>query len=351
MRWTVLVATNVILLGLAVMAAPVPSEAAPCDPRLELDRAADLIDRARDIVERSETREARELLRAAATRLAEGKEKLRAHRPEEACLLARAAQQLTRRSVDMAQNGRAGVGEIERILARTREILEDMAVEVEGFDVAAASRLIEVAFDQQRQADTAFRASRYRLALKLTLLARTTADRARRLAEGRPVEDRRDVERNLVETDRLLDEARRVIRAESAEAPRVVMEALDRAGEMQAQAWRQLRAGRPGLALQLTRQARLFATRALDRVDVEIDRSEIEPLIASTAELLDRLGETLRDGGDSAHQEQLVYARRLLDDAKASLDAGRVRDALGSVRAASVIALQISERLASGSGD
>ena len=159
------------------------------------------------------------------------------------------------------------------------------------------------------------------------------------------------MERNLVETDRLLDEARRVIRAESAEAPPVVAETLDRAGEMQAQAWRQLRAGRPGLALQLTRQARLLATRALDRVDVEIDRSEIEPLIASTGELLDRLVETARDGGDPGLREDLVRARRLLDDARASLDAGRARDALGSVRAASMLALQVSERLASGGGD
>ena len=132
MRWTVLVATTVMVLGLALIAPAAPAWAAACDPRLELDRAADFIDRARDIVVESETREARELLRAAATRLAEGREKLRAHRPEEACLLARAAQQLARRAVDMAQNGRAGVGEIERILARTREILEDAAVEAAG---------------------------------------------------------------------------------------------------------------------------------------------------------------------------------------------------------------------------
>lgn len=351
MKWTVLIALIAALYGLVAFGGAPPALAAACDPRLELDRAADLLDRARDIVERSEIREARELLRAASTRFSEAKERLRANRPGDACLLARAAQQLALRAVDMAQNGRAGVGEIERILARTREVLQDAASGAADSDVPAASRLIELAFDQQRQADTAFRAGRYRLALKLTLLARTTADRARRLAEGRPIEDRRDVERNLAETDRLLDEAGRVIGSEGAEAPRVLAEILDRAVEMQAQAWRQLRAGRPGLALQFTQQARLLATRALDRVDVEIDRSEIEPLLASTGELLDRLGETVRDGGDSSLREHLVRARRLLDDARASLDAGRARDALGSVRAASVLALQVSERLASGGGD
>ena len=45
------------------------------------------------------------------------------------------------------------------------------------------------------------------------------------------------------------------------------------------------------LALQLTRQARLAALRALDRVDVDLNPADIEDMIRMTADLLSRLEE------------------------------------------------------------
>ncbi len=338
MTWAWLAAVVVIL----AWAGPA---AAQCNSRQELERAAELIDRARDEVARSPVAEAKELLRAAESRLRQGGDQAARGNHDNACKLARVAQELALKAADVARRGNRVVAELENILARSDDLIADTAGRVGRGGPPEAERILKLAFKQQDQAKRAFRTDRLRLALKLTLMARDTATRALRLTQGRPAEDAGFIGRSLDETDRLIAEAARVAGEGAGGRPDHAEDLLARARRLQAEGRRHLAGGRPALALQLTRQARLFAIRALDQVDVDLDAADVEGMVEITGELLDRLAEAAVESGDTGARDLLRRAQRLLDDGRASLAKGDVREALGSARAASALALDVAERL------
>ena len=336
------------LLGTLEVSTATPAAAA-CNPRAALERAEAAIERAADEVARSPVREAQDLLRAARERLRQGVDRAGKGDRETACRLAVVAEKLAVKALDLARRGNRSVAELQRLLARTDEWLTEAASAVQRSGSAPAERMLTAAFRQQKEARRGFRSGRLRLALKLTLLARDTAQRALVLARGGAARDRAWVEKSLAETDRLLEEATRLTSGEGAgRTARDLEEILSRSHRMQEEARRHFAAGRARLALQLTRQARLFALRALDRMDVVPSREEVTPLLEATAELVGRLRSEAAEAEDRKADKLLDRASRLLDDARDAMARGEVRKALGEVRAASALALQAAEGLGSG---
>ena len=334
-----LVAVLAALVGLSAVAS------AQCNSRQELERAATLIERARDEVGRSPVPEAKELLRASENRLRQGSDRANHGDHDNACRLALVSQQLAMKASEVARRGNRAVTELEDILARTEELLSDVAGAVDTAGPPEARRLFKLATSQQDEAKRAFRSDRLRLSLKLTLMARDTASRSLRLAEGRPPEDGRFVEKSLDETDRLISEATRVLEESGDADSGPGKDLLARARRLQHEGRRHFDGGRLPLALQLTRQARLFAIRALDQVDVDLNTGDVESMIEVTGELLDRLREAAVEAKDGQARDLLDRAGRLLADARAALQKDQPREALGSVRAASALALDVAERL------
>jgi hypothetical protein len=203
--------------------------------------------------------------------------------------------------------------------------------------------MLVTATRQQRQGERALDQGRPRMALKLTFLARETARRARRTAQGGEDPGRPWVEREMILTDRLLEEAHRVGDGEEVEEARV--QKLEQARRLQAQARRQLAAGELGLALRLTGQARILARRALRGSEAAPAPREVRSMIQTTAELIDRLSANAAEKGDRTALQSLAKAESLLEEAGRFLAAGEPRPALGSARAASALALDVSERL------
>jgi hypothetical protein len=316
---------------------------AQCDLRAEIERALLRIERAREIVSVSPVPEARELLRAAEQRAKEAEERGRRREMERACLLARVSQDLAEKAASVGREGLRDLPQVQNSLERTALFLAEVARELEGNGSREARQMLATATRQQRQGERALDQGRPRMALKLTFLARETARRARRTAQGGEDPGRPWVEQELNLTDRLLEEAAPA--GEGEEPPPARVQRLEQARRLQTQARRQLAGGELGLALRLTGQARILARRALRGADPSIAPREVRSMIQTTAELIDRLSTVAAEKGDRSALQSLAKAESLLEDAGKALATGKTHPALGSARAASALALDVSERL------
>jgi hypothetical protein len=335
-----------LLLGGAVVAVGAPPVLAQCDLDGEVRRALTLIEKATEIVERSGIPEARELLEAARSRTREAVDRGRRGEREFACRLAAVGQSLARKAAEVAQRGLRLLEQLEHMLQKTDEHLREAAQLLEESGSAEARRFLDAARKQQQEAWSAFRSRRARLAVKLTLMAREAADRATRLGEEKGKGGARIVERELDRTDRLLEETARVL--DEADPDPNATQALTAAQRLQTQARRQFRREHPQLALRLTRQARALARRALSRSEIQLQASDVETLIGTTEALVEELAQGVAESGNQRARRLLSRAETLLDDARKALDDGRLRPAVSSARAASALALDVSDLLERG---
>jgi HEPN domain-containing protein len=329
-----------ILAVVALLVGSAPPARGQCDLTAEIDRATQLIERAREAAARSSVPEARDLVRAARDRRDEAVDLGRNGRREMACRMARISQGFALKAVEIARSGLRGLDELERMLERSDQALRDAAGVVHDSRSPDAERMLRSAVRQQKESWEAFRGRRPRIAMKLTLTARETAARAVRVAEGKGVEDPGRVTAELGQTDRLLDEARAVLGGDAAP--------LERAARIQGIARRQLGRGHPGLALGLTQEARGAIRRALADANAAPDADDVEGMIATTAELVRRLEDEAVDQGNRGARDQLGRADALLAQARKALASQDLRGAFGDARAASSLALEVSEMLDGG---
>jgi hypothetical protein len=338
-----------VLAGAGVLAGGVGTARAQCDWELEVERALQTIEKASDVVARSDIPEAVELLQTARIRARQATDRGRNGEREFACKLARVSQDLARRAAETAERGLRMLEQVEQMLRKTDDMLREAASRVGESDAGEAMRMMGVARDQEQEAWSAFRSRRSKLAVKLTLMARETADRALRLAEGGGPDAAGFVERQLHRTDRLIEEAARRLRENDAAADPGAL--LAGAQRLQTQAKRQFRRDHPQLALGLTRQARLVVRRILDRSDVQPETGDVRALIETTDALVAELRDMATDDGNERALGLLARADRLLQDARRALDAGSPRDALTAARTASALALDVSDMLEKGGNE
>jgi hypothetical protein len=329
-----------ILAAAALLVVSAPPARGQCDLTAEIDRATQLIERARDAAAQSSVPEARELVRAARERRDQAVDLGRNGRRDMACRMARVAQGFALKAAEIAKSGLRGLDELERMMERSDQALRDAAGPVHDSGSGDADRMLRIAVRQQKEAWGAFRGRRPRIAMKLSLMARETANRAVRMAEGRPPEDPGRVTAELGQTDRLLDEARSVLGGDSP--------GLGRAVQMQGIARRQLGRGHPALALGLTMEARGAIRGALADANAAPEAEDVEGMIATTTELVRRLEDAAVEQGNRQARDQLARADALLAEAKKSLAAQDLRGAFGDARAASSLALEVSEMLDGG---
>ena len=248
-----------MLALLAMVAIAVPASAQTRDDvATALDRTDDLIARAQDIVtgagnERAdfELAAAVDLQARARTEFGLGHYRIALDLTFKARVRADAAIALVK-----------GLPDPDRVLVqleRTRELLDRARDRIEECDNDRARALLRAAFDIQLRAEAAAKEGRYLAALQLTMSARERALRAMRICNA---EDnlREAAERALARTDEVISRARDLLADHESEPGR---RALERAVEIQGEAWVQFRAGRLEAAVRLTQSARAFAHRAI----------------------------------------------------------------------------------------
>jgi hypothetical protein len=155
-----------------------------------------------------------------------------------------------------------GLPDPDRVLVqleRTRELLDRARERIEECDLDRARAMLRAAFEMQLRAEASAPEGRYLAALQLTMSARERALRALRLCNLQ--DNLHDAaERALTRTDELISRARDMVAEHHSDQAR---QALNRAIELEAEAWTQFRADHLEASLRLTQSARTFAHRAI----------------------------------------------------------------------------------------
>ncbi len=248
-----------ILSLLALVAFSIPAGAQTRDDvQTALERTDDLIARAQEIVTGTDNQQALDELAFAVRLQADARVQFTAAHYRLALDLTLRARLRADRAIALVK----GLPDPDRVLVqleRTRELLDRVRERIEECDSDRARALLRAAFEMQVRAETSAREGRYLAALQLTLSARERAHRALRICN---LQDnmREAAERGLARTDELIARARELIQEHANERAR---QALDRAIEVQAEAWVQFRAEHFEASLRLTQSARTFAHRAI----------------------------------------------------------------------------------------
>ena len=337
---------GIFLFLILALAGDVRVAGAQCDLRAEMGRAASLIERTRGPVEKSGSGDARDLLRAASTRLREAQDRARRGDTESACRLAGVSQSLSRKAAEVARPGGGPprvATDVERMLRATDQVLSDAGSRLPRQGAKEGRNLLRSARNQQNEAWAAFQGGRPRLAVKLTLMARESAGRALRPGEGVYIPDQRSTAQEMEQTERFLNETRRVLGSSGKQKRDPAL--MSQAERLQEQARHHLSRGRSGLALSLTRESRVAARRALGQAEANPGPEDVNAFLDSTQDLVERLHPRAEEARNGQALERLERARSLLSEARQARDDGRWRDAFGATRAASGLALDASEML------
>jgi len=244
---------------LALVACGIPAGAQTRDDvQIALERTDDLIARAQEIVTGTDNQQAIDELAAAVRLQADARVQFSAAHFRLALDLTLRARLRADRAIALVK----GLPDPDRVLAqleRTRELLDRVRERIEECDAERARSLLRAAFEMQVRAETSAREGRYLAALQLTLSARERAHKALRICN---LEDnlREAAERALTRTDEVISRAREVVQEHANERAR---QALERAIEVQGEAWVQFRAEHFEASLRLTQSARTFAHRAI----------------------------------------------------------------------------------------
>jgi len=254
-RWII---TTLSLVALVAIGVPAGAQTRD-DVLVALDRTDDLIARAQEIVAGAADNAQADLELAAAVRLqADARTAFGAGSLRLALDLTFRARVRADRAIALVK----GLPDPDRVLVqleRTRELLDRARERIEECNVDRARALLRAAVEMQVRAEASAKEGRYLAALQLTLSARERAHRALRMCN---LEDnlREAAERGLTRTDEIISRARDLLQDRDNERAR---QALERAIEVQAEAWVQFRADHFEASLRLTQSARTFAHRAI----------------------------------------------------------------------------------------
>lgn len=257
LRTWVLPVVAVLALAAIVFGAPAGAQTRD-DVLLALERTDDLIARAQEVVGGSDNQQALDELSFAIRIQGDARTSFASGRLTIAYDLTMRARLHADRAIALIK----GLPDPDRVLAqleRTRELLDRARERIEECNVDRARSLLRAAVEMQDRAESSAREGRYLAALQLTLSARERAHRALRLC-NLDENLNESAERALARTDELIARAREVVRQTDVEGAH---RALDRAVEVEAEAWTQFRAQHFEASLRLTQSARTSAHRAI----------------------------------------------------------------------------------------
>lgn len=251
---------NIVALAVVTLAAiggPVSAQTRE-EVLIAIERTDDLIARAQDAVSGSDNQQAQVELAEAIRVQADARTEFAAAR----YLIALNFTRRARLHADKAIALVTGLPDPDRVLVqleRTRELLDRTRERIGECDSDRARSMLRAAFEMQLRAEASAREGRYLAALQLTMSARERALRALRLCNLQ--DNLHDAaERGLTRTDELIARARDMVTEHPSDQAR---QALNRAIELEADAWTQFRADHFEASLRLTQSARTFAHRAI----------------------------------------------------------------------------------------
>ncbi|MBM3314406.1 hypothetical protein FJY71_00995 [candidate division WOR-3 bacterium] len=288
----------------------------------ELTKTDRVLERVGPLVERSGNAEAKNLLAEARRLQAEAWNAYHARMPRIAHARTMRARKL---AVDAGVMVDVSPEQVREELHRTADLMDRVRPHVTRVEDARAAELWNMAQSEQATARQSYEARDFRRALKFTFTAR---EHARLVMDilGRQVNPDR-VEAALRKTDNLIERVAGPVR--EAGNPRAD-ELLQKAVEVQAQAWSRFRSRQLREAVKLTMSARDLAFRALELVLGPANPAAAEQALNETEELLRDWAQAIAETENAGAGSLLEQARTLQQSAREQFTAGQHRAAFGS---------------------
>jgi len=219
---------------------------------------------------------------------------------------------------------------VKQHIQKTADLIELASEMVAAQPDPQAAILLESAVGQFERGKEALRSGQVEQAYHLLKNAnRLARDIISRLEEYRPGGDR--VLRELERTDRLIAKAGPDI-AESGDEK--AQQLLDRARQVQAQAYTVFEQGRYQLAHGLTLEARKLTAKAWAMVSGPVSPERVQQALTATDELIDRLRPVIMESGHEDAIELFRSAGSHQEKAKAALAEGHYKVALAQTKIA-----------------
>jgi tetratricopeptide (TPR) repeat protein len=295
------------LLALLVACGDVLAEQRKAEAERELNITQNVIEKVRRLVEESENRRAEEPLRRAVELQGRAMREYRGNSFGVTVRLTLVARDFAKRAAKLAGEASENRELVLRELDRTRDILRDARERVGEAGERGAGDLVGTALERQEQAETAFREGRFRLALRMTQMARDLGHKALETVRGEPGARPQRVGDAIEKTDEILSD---ISSALEGDKPPLLEEAL----RLQEKAAADFSAGRFGSALKFTLTARDLAQKSF----VEKDGPEgIAREIETTRELMTRADRAAMESNSDQAKALVKQARSYLEKAEA----------------------------------
>lgn len=304
------------------------------DPMMDLERTDRILDRAREQVGASPSARAVTLLDHAVGMQAEAKHVYRQHDRgtwRAAMRLTQQSRDLARRAIETAEIEVKGHESVRDLIESTRDLAVDAGAIVRERGDQEARRLLDGGLWQLQRAQEAYRGLSYRKAIRLAATARDMVQRAIQRARSGGPGGEQSVEAAIDRTQALLDELDVSLDGSGdSRAERL----RDQALRFQEQALRMHREQKPGVALQLTTQARQAAIEALLLLSDKPDGEEVERALMIVEQLIQDAAPVIRSSGSSAAAELFESARQRHAEARQQLAEGNAAQSLATARIA-----------------
>jgi len=243
------------------------------------------------------------------------------------------AERLTRRARDLARQAKVAARiDPERVreeVRRTRDLMAEFGPAIVKADAPRANELWKMAQTEQSAAENHLAAARYGYALKFTLAAREHGKSAFAAISGRVGVER--VKRELDRTDGLIEKARdRLGQVRTKRAAEV----LNKAVELQRQAWQTSADNRSLAALRLTLASRDLLLRAWESGRSEVTAELVEQALAENEAFISDWAESIRATADTPAAKLLEQGVIHHETARELLGQRRLKPALAECHTA-----------------
>lgn len=296
----------------------------------ELDRTDRVIERAKEAVAESRNPKAQYLLKLAMDLQGRAKEAFGGERFWLAAKLTLRAREKAFEAIGVTKRSEENENLVLKAIERTDRIIAKAKEKIFLTDNQRAFSLLEVTIRNQQRAKEFYHEHKLKVALKLTLKARESAQKSIELAEQKNKLER-FARKELDRTDKLIHKASPIIKESGSLR---AQDLLDKGVNLQDKARDLFGQKRFKVAIKNTQKARDFVLKALKIVEENPTPRMVEKAIERNDDLINNLGPQIRASGNQEAIDLFENGLSHQKKAKQYLEDGKLKAALAQAKVA-----------------
>lgn len=296
----------------------------------ELDRTDRVIERAKEAAAESRNPKAENLLKLAMNLQGTAKEAFEGERFWLAAKLTLRAREKAFEAIGVTRRSEENENLVLKAIERTDQIIAKAKGKAFLADNQRAFSLLEIAIRNQQKAKEFYHEHKLKVALKLTLKARESAQKSIDLAEQKNKLER-FAKKELEKTDKLIDKASPIVKENGNVR---AQDLFDKGADRQEMAKDLFGQKRFNVAIKNTQKARDFILKALKTVEENPTPRMVEKAIERNDDLINKLGPQIKVSGNQEAIDPFENGLSHQEKAKLYLAEGKLKAALAQAKVA-----------------